>query len=178
MGDILDLLKKNEEIARKFLEVESALNSADSPASLLETLLRKLEKEFNIPYAWYTFVQRTGTADLIQHLAMTESLREKMGILDEESFREILPQQGIPILANENLRSFYKLFPRSRKFFLKSIAVVPLTLRGELIGSLNLGDAHPGRYHAGMDTSLLQQLADRISERLERMVFSQAGLAH
>jgi len=173
MGDILDMLKKNEEIARKFLEVESALNSADTPSALLETLLRQLVREFNIPYAWFTFVQRAEGEDLLPRLAMTESLKEQVGILDEASFDEILPQAGIPVLANENLRPFYKLFPQTRKFFLKSIAVVPLILRGALIGSLNLGDSSPERYYAGMDTSLLQQLAGKVSECLERMAPSQ-----
>ncbi|SEM29221.1 GAF domain-containing protein [Syntrophus gentianae] len=170
MGDILDMLKKNEEIAKKFLKVESALNSADTPSKLLETLLKQLEVEFNIPYVWFTFVQRTGNEDLIRHLAMAESLRGQVGILDEASFTEILPQKNLPVLANENLRPFYRLFPQTRKFFLKSIAVVPLILNGLLIGSLNLGDASPERYYPGMDTSLLQQLAGKVSEHLVRMV--------
>lgn len=169
MGDILDMLKKNEEIARKFLEVESALNSADTPANLLETLLRQLGGEFNIPYVWFTLVQRPVGDELLPNLVMTEILREQVAILDEASFSEFFPQEGIPVLANENLRPFYKLFPKTRKFFLKSIAVVPLFLRGGLIGSLNLGDAAPERYYPGMDTSLLQQLAGKVAECLERM---------
>jgi len=169
MGDILDMLKKNEEIARKFLEVEAVLNSADTPANLMETLLRQLEREFNIPYVWFTLVQRPVGDELLPNLVMAEILREQVAILDEASFSEFFPQEGIPVLANENLHPFYKLFPKTRKFFLKSNAMVPLFLRGGLIGSLNLGDAAPERYYPGMDTSLLQQLAGKISECLERM---------
>jgi len=171
MEDILDMLKKNEEIARKFLEVESVLKPACTPSELMETLLRQLERSFLIPYAWFTFVDRPGNEELISRLAMTESLREEAGFLDEASFAEILPQRTSPVLANENLRLFYKLFPLNRKYFLKSIAVVPLILRGQLIGSLNLGDASPERYSEGMDASLLQQLVDEVSERLDRMMY-------
>lgn len=134
----MDTLKKNEEIARKFLKVEKALNSARTPSELLETLFRKLEAEFDIPYIWVSVVKREKD-DLQTSLAMPRYLWERVGILDEGSFDTILPLKTAPVLANENLRPFYKLFPENRKFFLKSIAVVPLTLHGEFRGSLNLG---------------------------------------
>jgi len=168
MKQVMDMLKINEEIARKFSEVETALESACSPAELLVILLQQLGTVFDIPYIWLTFVKRQGEEGLLSNLAIPEYLREQVGELDEGSFDEILPQK-IPVLANEDLRLFYKLFPQNRKYFLKSIAVVPLILRGRLIGSLNLGDAQPERYSAGMDTSLLQQLAAKISERLDEM---------
>jgi len=167
----MDTLKKNEEIARKFLKVEKALNSARTPSELLETLFRKLEAEFDIPYIWVSVVKREKD-DLQTSLAMPRYLWERVGILDEGSFDTILPLKTAPVLANENLRPFYKLFPENRKFFLKSIAVVPLTLHGEFRGSLNLGDASPERYSAGMDTSLLQHLAEKVSERLDGMLHS------
>jgi len=170
MSDILDTLKKNEEIAKKFLKVELVLNLANTPSKLLETVLRELETEFNIPYRWLTLLQHNGRNDLIPRLAMTESLAEQVGILDEASFHEILSGNTTAVLANDNLRPFYKLFPKTRKYFIKSIAVVPLFLDGVLVGSLNLGDASPERYYPGMDTSLLQQLAGKVSERLERLL--------
>ncbi len=170
MKQIMDTLKKNEEIARKFLAVEAALDAAGSPAELLETLLERLGAEFDIPYLWLTFVNREGTETLLSRLALPETFRELAGMLDEESFAELLPSPPTPVLANENLSLFYRLFPRRRKYFLKSIAVVPLFLQGKLIGSVNLGDAFPERYSAGMDASLLQQLAGKVSERLAGML--------
>lgn len=168
----MDTLKKNEEIARKFRVIETALSSACSPPELLGTLVRQLGREFHVPYIWLTFVRRDGQKNLLSCLELPECLREQVGVLDAEAFDEVLPQKTVPVLANENLRPFYKLFPESRKFFLKSVAVVPLSLQGEFQGSLNLGDASPERYSAGMDTSLLQQLGEKISERLEQMLYS------
>ena len=114
MSDILDTLKKNEEIAKKFLKVELVLNLANTPSKLLETVLRELETEFNIPYRWLTLLQHNGRNDLIPRLAMTESLAEQVGILDEASFHEILSGNTTAVLANDNLRPFYKLFPKTR----------------------------------------------------------------
>lgn len=170
MKQIMDTLKKNEEIARKFLAVEAALDAAGNPAELLETLLDRLGAEFDIPYLWLTFVNREGAGNLLARLALSESLQQRAGLLDEESLAELLPQPPTPVLANENLSLFYRLFPRRRKYFLKSIAVAPLFLQGKLFGSVNLGDASPERYCAGMDTSLLQQLAGKVSERLAGML--------
>lgn len=172
MKHVMDMLKINEEIARKFLEVETALESAGNPAELLEILLKELGVVFDIPYVWLAFVNRQGEEGLPAILTLPAHFRERVGIVDEESFGMLLQQKTIPVLANENLRPFYKLFPRNRKYFIKSIAVVPLTLRGQLVGSVNLGDAIPERYSEGMDTSLLQQLAGRISERLDVMLYT------
>jgi GAF domain-containing protein len=176
MKHVMDTLKINEEIARKFMAVEKALDSACTPCELFEILLRQLGEVFNIPFVWFTFVSSTDDEELASRLALTDSIREQVGILDEASFTEIFPQPVTPVLANENVSRFYKMFPKNRKYFLKSIAVVPLTLHGVLIGSLNLGDALRERYSVRMDTSLLQQLAGKISEHLGRMVSSKNEL--
>ncbi|OPY15390.1 MAG: hypothetical protein A4E66_00124 [Syntrophus sp. PtaB.Bin001] len=170
MKHVMDTLKINEEIARKFMAVEKTLDSACSPCELFEILLQQLGEVFNIPYVWLTFVSRAGEKEMAARLSLTDTIKEQVGILDEAYFAEIFPQPAIPVLANENVSRFYKLFPKSRKYFLKSIAVVPLTVHERLIGSLNLGDALRERYSAKMDTSLLQQLAGKISEHLGKMV--------
>ena len=53
-----------------------------------------------------------------------------------------------PVLANENLRPFYKLFLKT-EVLLKSMAVFPPSA-WRIPGSLNLGML-PERYSAGMD---------------------------
>lgn len=43
------------------------------------------------------------------------------------------------------------------------MAIAPISLDGELIGSLNQGDPSPERFHPGLDTVLLERLALKVS---------------
>jgi diguanylate cyclase (GGDEF)-like protein len=67
------------------------------------------------------------------------------------------------MLVNAYLRPFYRLLPKNEKYFAKSLAIVPLVLDGELIGSLNLGDFSGFRFQPNMDIFFLSQLAVKIS---------------
>jgi diguanylate cyclase (GGDEF)-like protein len=48
-------------------------------------------------------------------------------------------------------------------YFIRSLAIAPITLDGEVIGSLNQADLSRLRYRPGMDTRLLEQLAVKVS---------------
>ena len=76
---------------------------------------------------------------------------------------EIVANNTKPVLENDNLKPYYKLLPKESKYFIKSIAVAPITLDSEIIGSLNQADFSAIRFQPGMDTSLLEQLAIKVS---------------
>jgi len=46
---------------------------------------------------------------------------------------------------------------------IRSVALTPLSLDGEIIGSLNQGDTSVSRFEPGTDTSLLEQLGVKVS---------------
>jgi uncharacterized protein YigA (DUF484 family) len=71
------------------------------------------------------------------------------------------------------MKPFYKLLPRNKKYFIKSLAIAPITLKGEIIGSINHGDSSNLRYQPGMDTSLLEKLAANVSARLANIMRAQ-----
>ena len=61
------------------------------------------------------------------------------------------------------MKPYQKLFPKNKKYYIQSIAVAPLSLDGDIIGSLNQADFSPLRFKPGIDTSLLEQLALKVS---------------
>jgi diguanylate cyclase (GGDEF)-like protein len=75
----------------------------------------------------------------------------------------LFPGEPEPILVNSGLKPFYGLFPLDRPLPVKSMAVAPLTLDGELVGSLNQADTEAGRFSPDKDTGLLAQLAIKVS---------------
>ncbi|MCX5840666.1 MAG: DUF484 family protein [Deltaproteobacteria bacterium] len=96
-------------------------------------------------------------------------LKDHVNFIDATVFQNLVTSTK-PVLANKDLQPFYRLFPKNKKYFIKSIAVAPITLNGCMIGSINLGDAASIRYEPGMDTTLLEQLTEVISSCLARLL--------
>ena len=165
-----DILKANDEIARKFGEIEADLAGCREIGELFESLLMGSEGAFGIPFVWLSVLRKPETERLIQILGKSDILRDRINIIAPAPFLEIFPDTGRPLLASGDLRSFFRLMPPNVKYFLRCLAVAPLTCHGALIGSLNHGDASPDRYRSGMDTSLLSHLARSVSGHLSRLL--------
>lgn len=161
-----DIGRINREIALKFRQIEDECALCRSIAELFERLLSSLERRFALPYVWLSLLSLPRTDRLIREVQKSPLLSERLNVITEEAFREIVPDITLPILASGDMRPFFRLLPPTRKYFLRSIAVAPLTLDGLQIGSLNHGDHSPDRYRPGLDTSLLHHLATAVSGKL------------
>lgn len=166
MDEVSETIKKNNELADKFSRIEAELPLFSKPTELFEKLLVRLQDEFSIPFVWLSFVDRPEDTGLLQSITASEILRDRLNLIDEAPFLELATQGAKPVLANKDLQPFYRLFPKNKKFFIKSIAIAPFMLDGRIIGSINYGDAANLRYEPGMDTSLLQHLTGTVSSCL------------
>jgi uncharacterized protein YigA (DUF484 family) len=162
-----DKLKQvNEEIARRFTAIKNKLSGASHIAGMLEILFDEVENEFQIPFVWLTLVDENKNATVIEAVKSSDKLKTRLNLISRAVF-EILLKEGVkPVLINNNLKPYYKLFPQSKKYFAKSMAIVPLCLNDEIIGSWNNGDVSPERYAPDMDTDILEKFANLISNRL------------
>lgn len=167
-----ETLRKNREIAEKFTRIEAELPLFSEPKELFEKLLMRLHEEFAVPFVWLSVIDRPDTECLSAALKDSAILSDRLNHIDEGSFLELVSPGGQPVLANTDLHPYYRLFPKNKKFFIKSIAVAPVTLDGRIIGSINYGDADILRYEPGMDTSLLAHLTGEVSASLTRLLKS------
>jgi two-component system, cell cycle response regulator len=170
-----DIRKANEEIARKFGEIEADLAVCRGIGELFERLLSGSEEAFGVPFVWLSLLRKPETEALLKLLRKSGILRDRINIIAPASFLEIVPDVAQPLLASGDLRPFFRLMPPNVKYFLRSLAIAPLTRHGALIGSLNHGDASPDRYRPGMETALLDHLARTVSEQLSRFPMTGAG---
>jgi uncharacterized protein YigA (DUF484 family) len=170
MEETSETIKKNKEIAEKFARIEAELPLFSEPRELFEKLLMRLHEEFDVPFVWLSIVNRPDVSSLVQTLRASGVLADRLNLIDEAPFLELASQGETPVLANKDLNPFYRLFPKNKKYFIKSIAVAPITLDGQIIGSINYGDAEHRRYEPGMDTSLLQHLTGEVSSCLTRLL--------
>lgn len=170
MKDIHDIRKQNEEIEQRFISIEAALPSFTDAKDLFEKVLIQLEEEFKIPFVWLSMINRQHLPDAIHNLTASKLLKPRLNIIEEKAFCSLIGHDTKPILVNGNLKLFYRLLPLKKKYFIRSLAIVPITLHLEIIGSLNFGDSSPVRYRPDMDTTLLQTLASNISSRLSELI--------
>jgi len=163
LDGILRTLKENEEIARKFFEIEVSVLSILDFKGLFERLLDEIREKFRVPCVWISLVQGSEISDLIQVLASSRSLRQRLNIVDRTTFLELVGNEASPILMNEDLKTYGPILPPEQMNLIRSLAIAPITFHGQIIGSLNQADFSPLRYRPGMDTGLLEQLAVKVS---------------
>jgi uncharacterized protein YigA (DUF484 family) len=156
----------NEAIQETFSRIEGSLPAAVDVSELFTQVLQQLQEAFAIPFAWLSLVNLPETAGWEQLLLKSPFLKGRLNQIDATAFSELTVKGTEPVLANGALKPFYKLLPQSNKYFIKSIAMAPITLNGVFIGSLNFGDTSPVRYHSEMDTTLLASLASAVSKSL------------
>lgn len=164
-----DIHRINEDLAARFTKIEAELLSAPTIAGLFEALVEGIEREFGVPFVWLTFMDRPGVDLWIDAAGTSDILKTRFSVVSREVVEKILGGGLHPVLSNQNLQPFYKLMPPHRKYFVRSIAVVPFAQDGQMIGTWNNGDADAGRYAPEMDTALLASLAGRISLRLTEL---------
>lgn len=163
LTSILDILRHNEKIARRFFEIEKRILTVLNFTDLFEVLLAEIRQQFKVPYAWMTLIEKSEIINFIQQLESSDRLKARLNLVDRESFGELVGTQMKPLLVNQDLKPYYRLLPQSRPYAVQSMAIAPIALDGEIIGSLNQADISCSRFQPGMDVSLLEQLAVKVS---------------
>lgn len=160
---LLATLKKNDEIARKFQAIETKILSILNFNDLFEILLAEIRNKFQVPYVWLTLIEKERDTDILGILERSKILETDLNIVSSGTFFGLIPRSTQPLLVNDDLKPFYRLFPPIKKFLVKSMAIAPITLDGQIIGSLNQADFSYLRFTPGIDTSLLENLALKVS---------------
>lgn len=165
-----DIMKLNADIAARYGEVKDAIAQSETIGELFETWLTEMQWAFNIPFLWVTLLDDDLTTPIRAILVRSPLLRDRLNIVHRSWFEDLMGGIRAPILVNDDLRPFYRLFPK-HKYLLRSLALAPIRLGEEIVGSLNHGDPSPDRYSPEMDTLLLESLADFVSRRLTELVY-------
>jgi diguanylate cyclase (GGDEF)-like protein len=159
---ILDLLKANEETALKFNNVEMKILSILDFKDFFEVLLTDIIKNFQIPFVWLTVLEGSNFSYMLES-TNSNLVKNHLEFISEKEFHKHIGDNTKPLLINKNLKDYSKFLQKDISKSVKSIAIAPISLDGKLIGSLNHGDISVSRFQPGIDTSLLEQLALKIS---------------
>ena len=126
--DLIERLRKNEEIDKKFHEIETRLLSILNFKDLFEVLLTEIQQQFRVPYAWISLIENSEVSDLVKYKESSNTLRTRIKIVKRDLFANLVGHRRQPLLVNENIDPFFQLFPQSRNFMIKSMAIAPISL--------------------------------------------------
>ena len=157
--ELLARLKENGEIASKFFDIQTSVLATLNFDDFFSKLLGTIREKFNVPYVWFSLLHPSKVTTLIHRQAHRESIRR----LSRADLGCVIGSRRTPILMNTDLQIVFPILPEGQRFDFHSIAITPVTLDGELIGSLNLADPSMDRFRPGLDPSFLAQLGLVIS---------------
>ena len=162
-SSIVERLKQNEIVARKFHEIEISILTILNFQDFIEKLLFEISSKFSIPYTWISIIEESSISTYLHTIQTSNRLKTATAFLSKNEFSEITQNRLKPLLSNENIDQFCALIPPASDYKISSIAIAPITLDGEIVGSFNQADKNINRFKPGIDSSLLEQLAIKVS---------------
>ena len=105
--DLIELLRRNEEIDKKFHEIETRILSILNFRDLFEILLTEIQQQFRVPYAWITLIENCEVSDLVKYKESSNTLRTRIKIVERDRFTALVGHRRQPLLVNENIDPTY-----------------------------------------------------------------------
>lgn len=161
--ELMDRLNENEKIQRKFHQLESKILSILNFQDFFEILLTEMGNIFNVPYVWLSVIKKSSLASLINPLIDSKIIIEKTKFIDRSDFNAVFGNISTPRLYSNALEPLTVFLPKENKYYTGSMAIAPVYIDGEIVGSLNQWDYSSIRFEPDMDTSFLEQLMMKIS---------------
>ncbi|PIE44513.1 MAG: GGDEF domain-containing protein [Gammaproteobacteria bacterium] len=170
VDQLINLARKNEEIASKLFEIEVEIMNVLNGTDFFEKLLKTVQESFNIDNVWLCLTEKTIKTQLAALFKAPDMPLHRAYICNTVDFLRVTKSCREPILVNSNL-SFYKaLVPAVIWPEVRSLAVLPLIVDGQLIGSLNFASEDDCRYEPSKDHFFLRQLAVKASICLSSVI--------
>jgi diguanylate cyclase (GGDEF)-like protein len=156
---ITDEARKNEEAWQRSQRREMELLEADSLDTLFERLTTGLRASYRLAAVTLVLVDPEHE---VRHLLIARGQRagEHEGVLFVDSVNALVPQLAAgqrPWLGKFSRAEHAPLFPANAR--LQSVALLPLTREGHIIGSINLGSDEGDRFAGHLATDFLHHLA-------------------
>ncbi len=168
LESLLREARLNEGKMRRFDQLERQLIGAGCLTEFVRLLLTEYKLAFGVEFVTLVLVDPQYEATRILQAALDDDeIGSGLMLLPSPTMLEALYDQSpSPRLGPFNALRHQALF-KSSCGAIASVALLPLSRQGELIGSLNFGSANPDRYVADYGTEFLERLAEIIAVCLQ-----------
>lgn len=161
--------RSNEDKMRRFEQLEHRLIGARSIVELVRLLLVEYRKAFDIEFVTLTLVDRDLEATRILDAELRDDVALKGLALVQSGalLQGLYGQDVLPRLGRFEAQIHGPCFDPVSLAAIGSVALLPLSRHGELIGSLHFGSRNVERYNSSDGTHFLQRLAGIVAVCLE-----------
>jgi len=160
---IIERFHEHEELAEKFYALDVKIMRILDVATYCRELPLHVSELFDVPHSWLSIIDDSKAARFVRGKGETT-------LVPRDIFAQLLPDPDQPLVLNEGLAPYFSLLPASRREHFRSLALVPLHLDGELVGSLNQADPDPRRFNPNYNRTHLQRLAVKLSLGLSNVI--------
>ena len=173
LKEIFDTVRHNEKVQDHFDQLERIILESRSMTDMVSSLVSELKKRFSLTHVTLSLILPKEELPVLESLNPGVHKRKTLMIVEPERLKSVFPSPFKPFLG-EDLKEPMKFFFRGRGVKeLRSKAIIPMLLRGELIGTLNLGSEDPSRYAPGQGTEFLERLANKIALAIDNVITHQ-----
>lgn len=140
----------NEEITDRIFDVCIKILKVHNYRDIFKVLLNQIKENFKIDYVWITLQANNGIFDPQDILDQSNAdIARGLKIIGSSIFKKLIfcekpfAFNDIPTVAKYSSN----LFPGNVCFAPRSMAIIPLIMKDQVIGSLNLGSNDPEHYN-------------------------------
>jgi diguanylate cyclase (GGDEF)-like protein len=159
---LFERVRENEQLAEKFYQVELKILATLNYADLFETLLNEVATVFDVPLVWFSLIDDNEVAGLLRE-RYGRQLATVVNSVKRESLERFIGTNEEVVRVNENLHHYLSLLPKKHYQVVRSMALAPIVVDGELVGTLNQASDDDQRFSPSLNPVLLQRLALIIS---------------
>ncbi|RZI43509.1 sensor domain-containing diguanylate cyclase [Herbaspirillum sp. HC18] len=171
LAQLIANAQKNQQILQRHQALDLQLISADSFQALVDTLFQTFPETAGLDIV--TLAMLDAQYDIQRILALLNvnlcSLPQLIFLQQESELGELVGKLDKPVLGNYSEQLFGAMFPEPIAPP-ASVAVVPLSRHGRLIGAISLGSRDPARFMPGMATDFLEHMACIVAICLENVI--------
>ncbi len=160
---VIERFRELEELAEKFHALDVQILKILDVATFCRELPQQMADLFAVPHAWMSIIEDAQAARFLRGKGETV-------LVPRAVFEQLLPCPDSPLVLNEGLTPYFRLLPPNRREHFRSLALVPLHLDGELIGTLNQADPDPQRFSPHYNRIHLERLAVKLSLGLSNVI--------
>lgn len=170
LAELMERARYNERVLARFQKVELRLIGIVSFKELIEAILEDYREAFELDVVALSLID--SDYDLRRTLMDAEASPDEFrGLImfDQDLFlSSLFGGRNQPVLGAYDPERHACLFPKGG-LRPSSVAILPLTRWGQLVGSLNLGSVRSDRFVPGMATNFIEWLAAVASVCLENV---------
>jgi diguanylate cyclase (GGDEF)-like protein len=170
LGKFVAQVAENEEITKKIDNTEEAIYQTTTLEELLAIFVQQIKKNFDIPAIKVSLVEESKVAKKVIDLVSFEVLADYYSLITGDALKTLVKIDRIPILQDNNIKSFKELFSDKDFSEVKSLALVPFFSEDILAGVIGFGSYRKDYYNPQNDTRLLEKLGRRFSICLENVL--------